>query len=158
MAGEQVCRDCGNSPVMGKGYELCQECFDLRFSATDELGNSNATESSAERTEYTPTSDLVNDEVTKASPQLASLESIGSGWLAGGAGAFVIGLIMFLTSSYDSWSPSINWWGVLFVGFGTVAIQFGFLLLLMGKHARVGAEVALYVAHNYPAGAASKKR
>jgi hypothetical protein len=65
---------------------------------------------------------------------------------------------MFLTSIYDSWSPNINWWGVLFLGFGAVAIQFGFLLLMMARHARVGAEVALHVAHNYSAGAATKKR
>ena len=86
-------------------------------------------------------------EATIASPTLRKLESTATGWLFGGVAAFLIGLVIFIVGTANLSAGTIQW-GIILMGVGAFFVQFGFLFFILGRHARVQAEVALYVKNN----------
>ena len=143
---EALCKKCNERPAATAGG-FCLYCF---VTEGDETKSRPVSESDDSDTggmyvvdEHAPHV----SEATIASPTLGKLESTATGWLVSGVLVFLVGLIMLIVGSVNL-DPGAIQWGVIIGVIGGFFIQFGFLFFILGRHARVQAEVALYVKNN----------
>jgi hypothetical protein len=141
---EKMCVECNERPAATAGG-ICMQCFLARTKA----GASATKSEDADGGGMYVVDETVPhvSEATTASPTLGKLESTATGWLVSGVLVFLVGLIVLIVGSVNL-DPGAIQWGVIIGVIGGFFIQFGFLFFILGRHARVQAEVALYVKNN----------
>ena len=141
---EKLCTECNERPAATAGG-ICMQCFLDRTKAGASATKSDDSDGNGM---YVVDENAPHvSEATIASPTLGKLESTATGWLVSGVLVFIVGVIVLIVGSANI-DPGATQWGIIIGAIGTFFIQFGFLFFILGRHARVQAEVALYVKNN----------